>query len=216
MKPTKMRNRLIHQASNAVRDRQVGAPLSGDLRKKYGRRAVRLAVGDSIRIVRGEFSGVEGKVSKVSVDAGTVAIEGIKKEKTKGDKFDVYIHASNVLVTSLNTDDWWRTARLEGKDPKDRELAEQSRGAAGEAGEEQDYDEDDEDGREEDGPGRAGPEGAKGKPAGQKDGKPAGPEGAKKSAGTKGQEKKQKDKKRQRGAEEDDDYDEDDYEEDDD
>jgi large subunit ribosomal protein L24 len=74
--------------------------------------------GDNVTIVRGEFKGVDGKVSKISIQKSSVAIEGIKKEKTKGDKFDVYIHTSNLLVTSLNSEDRWRIAKLEGKDPK--------------------------------------------------------------------------------------------------
>src|SRR3546814_3671667 len=64
--------------------------LSDDLRKKYGKKSVRVIEGDSIKIVRGEFKGVDGKVSKVSTKKSSVAIEGVKKEKTKGDKFDVY------------------------------------------------------------------------------------------------------------------------------
>ncbi|KER05755.1 50S ribosomal protein L24P, partial [Marine Group I thaumarchaeote SCGC AAA799-E16] len=74
--------------------------------------------GDSVTILRGEFKGVDGKVAEVSTDKSSVAIEGVKKEKTKGDKFDVFIHTSNLLVTSLNTDDKWRMAKLEGKDPR--------------------------------------------------------------------------------------------------
>ena len=42
----------------------------------------------------------------------------LKKEKTKGDKFDVYIHTSNLVVTSLNSEDKWRISKLEGKDPR--------------------------------------------------------------------------------------------------
>ena len=45
-----------------------------------------------------------------------VAIEGVKKEKTKGEKFDVYIHTSNLVVTSLNTEDKRRMSKLEGKE----------------------------------------------------------------------------------------------------
>ena len=74
--------------------------------------------GDSVTIVRGEFKGVDGKISKISTQKNGVTIEGIKKEKTKGDKFDIYIHTSNLLVTSLNTEDKWRIARLEDKDPR--------------------------------------------------------------------------------------------------
>ena len=118
MKPTKMRNNLIYQATFQTRSKQLGSALSKELRKKYGKRSVRVIEGDSVKILRGEFKGVEGKISNVSTQKNSVAIEGVKKEKTKGDKFDVYIHTSNLVVTSINTDDKWRTSRLEQSDPK--------------------------------------------------------------------------------------------------
>ena len=117
MKPTKMRNNQIYQATYQTRSKQLGSALSKDLHKKYGKRSVRVIEGDSITILRGEFKGVEGKVSKISTSKSSVAIEGVKKEKTKGDKFDVYIHTSNLVVTSLNTSDKWRISKLEGKNP---------------------------------------------------------------------------------------------------
>ena len=118
MKPTKMRNKMIYRATFQTRSKQLGSQLSKDLRKKYGKRSVRVNEGDSIKIVRGEFKGVDGKIGKISPQKNSVTIEGIKKEKTKGDKFDVYIHTSNLLVTSLNTENRWRIAKLEGKDPR--------------------------------------------------------------------------------------------------
>ena len=118
MKPTKMRNNLIYQATFQTKSKQLGSALSKDLHKKYGKRSVRVVEGDSVKILRGEFKGVDGKVSKISTQKSSVAIEGVKKEKTKGDKFDVYIHTSNLVVTSLSTDDKWRIAKLEGKDPR--------------------------------------------------------------------------------------------------
>ena len=118
MKPTKMRNKMIYRASYQTKSKQLGSALSKDLHKKYGKRSVRVIEGDSVTILRGEFKGVDGKVAEVSTAKSSVAIEGVKKEKTKGDKFDVFIHTSNLLVTSLNTDDKWRMAKLEGKDPR--------------------------------------------------------------------------------------------------
>jgi large subunit ribosomal protein L24 len=96
----------------------MGSALSKDLQKKYGKKSVRVIEGDSITILRGEFKGVDGKISKISTQKTSVAIEGVKKEKTKGDKFEVYIHTSNLVVTSLNSSDKWRMAKLEGKDPR--------------------------------------------------------------------------------------------------
>ncbi|MGY5147717.1 MAG: 50S ribosomal protein L24 [Candidatus Nitrosopumilus sp. bin_7KS] len=118
MKPTKMRNQMIYQATYKTKSKQLGSALSKDLHKKYAKRSVRVVEGDSVTIVRGEFKGVDGKIAKISTQKSSVAIEGVKKEKTKGEKFDVYIHTSNLVVTSLNTVDKWRIAKLEGKDPR--------------------------------------------------------------------------------------------------
>jgi len=118
VKPTKMRNRMIYQATLQTRSKQLGSALSKDLQKKYGKKSARAIEGDSVTILRGEFKGVDGKISKISTQKTSVAIDGVKKEKTKGDKFDVYIHTSNLVITSLNTSDKWRMAKLEGKDPR--------------------------------------------------------------------------------------------------
>jgi len=109
---------MIFQATMQTRSKQLGANLSKDLQKKYGKKSARVVEGDSVTILRGEFKGVDGKVSKISTQKSSVAIEGVKKEKTKGDKFDVYIHTSNLVITSLNGDDKWRIAKLQGKDPR--------------------------------------------------------------------------------------------------
>jgi large subunit ribosomal protein L24 len=109
---------MIYQATFQTRSKQLGSNLSKDLQKKYGKKSVRALEGDSITISRGEFKGVDGKIAKISTEKSSVTIDGIKKEKTKGDKFDVYIHTSNLVITSLNTSDKWRIAKLEGKDPK--------------------------------------------------------------------------------------------------
>ena len=115
MKATKVRNQQIYRATNQVRNKQLGASLSKQLRQKYGRRHVRILDGDVVKITRGEYKGINGKVTKISLDGNRVAIEGIKKEKIKGDKVDILIHTSNLLITSLKTDDKWRTKILEGK-----------------------------------------------------------------------------------------------------
>ena len=118
MKPTKMRNLQIYKATLEFRSRQLASPLSKDLRKKYNKRSVRVIEGDTVLVVRGEYKEIVGKVIKSNAAEGTIAIEDIKKEKGKGEKIDVMIHASNVVITSLDTSDKWRRARLEGKKSK--------------------------------------------------------------------------------------------------
>jgi len=116
MKPSKMRNKQIYYATMQTTSSQLSGMLSKNLRKKYGKRSVRIVEGDSVKVIRGEFNGVDGKVTKVSASNGGLTIEGVKKEKLKGEKYDVFIHTSNIEVTGLNTDDKWRINKLEGKD----------------------------------------------------------------------------------------------------
>ena len=113
-----MRNQLIYRASKTLRSKQISSQLSKELKKKYSKNSIRIVEGDNVKIMRGEFKGVDGKVSKISIENNSIAVEGVKKEKTKGDKFDVYIHTSNLQVTNLNTDDKWRISKLEGKTPQ--------------------------------------------------------------------------------------------------
>ena len=104
---------------NQVANKQICATISKGLRKKYSRRSTRIMVDDTVKVVRGEYKGLTGKVSKISLENNSIAIEGNKKEKLKGDKIDVYIHSTNVIITSLNTDDKWRIKILEKK-PKSK------------------------------------------------------------------------------------------------
>ena len=113
--PRKTRNHQIYYATIQRASKQLSCSLSKELRKKYGKRSARIIEGDTASIVRGEFAGVDGKVTKISIPDRGVNIEGVKKEKLKGDKFDVYVHTTNIILTALSTSDKWRINKLEGK-----------------------------------------------------------------------------------------------------
>ena len=113
-----MRNRQIYYATKQTASSQLSGSLSKELQKKYHKRSVRIIEGDTVKVVRGEFDGVDGKVTKVSLENNGINIEGVKKDKIKGDKFDVYVHTTNIVVTGLNGDDKWRMNKLEGKKPR--------------------------------------------------------------------------------------------------
>ena len=104
---------------NQTVSKQICAALSKDLRKKYPRRSARIMINDSVKVIRGEYKGLTGKVTKISMGTSSIALEGNKKEKSKGEKVDVFIHSSNVIITSLNTSDKWRLKILEKK-PKSK------------------------------------------------------------------------------------------------
>ena len=87
--------------------------LEDSLRKQYGRKYVRVIKGDSVRVMRGEYKGVEGKVEKVNTERATFHIEGIQREKIRGGQVKVPIHSSNVMVIGLNLDDDHRSNKLQ-------------------------------------------------------------------------------------------------------
>src|ERR671917_2479619 len=105
--------KLIHIPKHQ-RDKMVGAVLEDSLRRQYGRKNIRVIRGDSIRVMRGEYKGVEGKVEKVNTQQLTLHIEGIQREKIRGGQVKVPIHSSNVMVISLYLDDDYRSRKLQG------------------------------------------------------------------------------------------------------
>ena len=104
--------KLIHIPKHQ-RDKMVGAMLEDSLRKQYGRKNLRVIKGDSVRVMRGEYKGVEGKVEKVDTERAIFHIEGIQREKIRGGQVKVPIHSSNVMVIALNLDDDYRSSKLQ-------------------------------------------------------------------------------------------------------
>jgi large subunit ribosomal protein L24 len=94
----------------------VCSNLSDDLKKQYNKRSTGVVKGDTVKIVRGEYKGVEGKVEKINTEKGKLSIEGVQREKIKGGNVKVLIHASNVIISSLNMDDNYRKNKMENKD----------------------------------------------------------------------------------------------------
>ena len=114
---------MIFQAPHHLRSKQLGSMLSKELQEKYHKRSARVVEGDNVKVMRGEFKGIEGKVTLVSPEKNGVAIEGIKREKLKGGNVDLYIQTSNLMITGLKLEDKWRQNRLEGqktKTPKEK------------------------------------------------------------------------------------------------
>jgi large subunit ribosomal protein L24 len=93
----------------------VCSNLDENLRNQYIKRSVNVVKGDSVRIMRGEYKGVEGKVEKIDATRGKLSIEGVQREKIKGGQVKVLIHSSNVVISSLNMDDGYRKNKLENK-----------------------------------------------------------------------------------------------------
>ncbi len=112
VKPSKQRKRLF-QAPYHIRGKILSAHLSSELRSTYNTRSLPVRTGDTVRVLRGDYKGVEGKVMRVDRKKYRIFIEGITREKADGTTILVPIHPSNVEIIRLNLDDKFRKKILE-------------------------------------------------------------------------------------------------------
>ena len=110
-KPSKQR-KLFYQAPAHKVHRLMSAPLSEDLSTSQGRRAYPVRKGDTVKIVRGDFAGIEGKVTEVDTDSQRLFVEGVQREKVAGTSTNVSVHSSKVMITKLNLEDKWRAESI--------------------------------------------------------------------------------------------------------
>jgi large subunit ribosomal protein L24 len=113
-KPSKQR-KLLFQAPDHIRYKHFAAPLSPELRKTYGIRSLPVRRGDTVRVMRGDHKGFEGKVSRVDRKKYRIYIEGLTRERVDGTTVFIPIHPSKVMITKLNLEDKWRKQILERK-----------------------------------------------------------------------------------------------------
>ena len=113
-KPRTQRRRLF-QAPAHVRHQHFAAPLSPELKKRHGTNAVPVRVGDTVRIMRGDRKGVEGKVNRVDRAKYRIFVEGVTRTKVDGSTIPISIHPSKAMITGLDLNDKWRKKTLERK-----------------------------------------------------------------------------------------------------
>jgi len=112
--PRKQRNIRI-DAPLHVRQKYLHARLERKLADRYKLRSVQLRKGDTIKVLRGDFRGREGKVAKVNLKNESIEVDGVTLHKADGSEVARPIHPSNVMVTKLDLKDKLRTSKLGGE-----------------------------------------------------------------------------------------------------
>ena len=102
--PRKQRKRQF-KAPLHRRQKMVAAHLSKELRKELKTRSLPVRKGDTVRIMRGKFRGVEGKVVRVDLKKIRVYVEGVTVKKADGTERLVPIHPSNLLIIDVDRSD---------------------------------------------------------------------------------------------------------------
>ncbi len=114
IRPRQQRKKL-YQAPLHRRYRRFSASLSPDLKSSHNTNSIQVRTGDTVRVMRGDYKGFEGKVTRVDRKEYRILVEGATREKVDGSTALVPIHPSKVMITHLNLDDKWRREILKRK-----------------------------------------------------------------------------------------------------
>lgn len=85
--------------------KSMSAPLSADLREKYGFRSISVREGDRVRVTRGDFWDAEGEITEVNTDRERIVVEGVETATADETEVPIPIHPSNVEITKLEKDE---------------------------------------------------------------------------------------------------------------
>ncbi|MGA3297195.1 MAG: 50S ribosomal protein L24 [Candidatus Bathyarchaeia archaeon] len=110
-KPSKQRAALYNAPAHRIH-KLLSAPLSTELKTSQGRRSYSVRKGDTVKIVRGDFAGIEGKITNIDTKRQRLFVEGVSREKVAGTSTNVSVHSSKVMITKLNLDDKWRAESI--------------------------------------------------------------------------------------------------------
>ncbi|HEV2449447.1 MAG TPA: 50S ribosomal protein L24 [Thermoplasmata archaeon] len=109
--PRKQR-RYHFTAPASVRRRWLSAPLSRELRARYGRRQLPIRKGDSVLVTSGSYVGREERVAKIDTRGGTITLDNVTLKKADAKLKELPLRPSHLLLTRLNLSDPWRRRRL--------------------------------------------------------------------------------------------------------
>jgi large subunit ribosomal protein L24 len=116
IKDPRKQRKLLHNAPAHLRHKLMAAPLSPQLTASKSVKTLPVRKGDTVRIMRGDNKGFEGKISRVDLKNYRVYLEGLTREKVDGTTIFLPIHPSKVMIKNLNLSDKWRKAIVDRKE----------------------------------------------------------------------------------------------------
>ncbi len=120
--PRKERRALYNAPVHEKRAR-IASHLDEPLLLKYNTRSLSLRKGDTVRIMRGEFAGISGKVLEVNTRTGKVTVDGVTVAKAKATQVARALDPSNLVITKLDLADPKRREKLGASESDAQETA---------------------------------------------------------------------------------------------
>ncbi|TET28718.1 MAG: 50S ribosomal protein L24 [Candidatus Heimdallarchaeota archaeon] len=116
--PSKKRKQL-YTAPLHTKRKKLTAPLAELLAEKEGVKQLVIRKGDTVRIRKGSFKGIEGEVSNVDYKYMRLTIDGVTFEKSDGSSQHFPVQACNCEIISLkNMKDKGRKAVVDRRLPQ--------------------------------------------------------------------------------------------------
>lgn len=108
-----------------LRRKYMTALLSRELREKLGIKRIYVRAGDTVKVMRGDWRGHEGKVVEVDYEKIALYIEGVTIKKADGTPVYYPIHPSKVMIIKLDLSDKKRMKIIERRGGKAKEVSEE-------------------------------------------------------------------------------------------
>jgi len=121
VQPRKQR-KYRHNAPLHVRRKFLGARLSPELTRQFGRRSMPIRKGDEIIAMRGSSKGLKGVVDRVDLARTKIYVEGIIVKKVDGSEVMKPLRPSNLMITKPSMDDKGRQKALARTEERAKEL----------------------------------------------------------------------------------------------
>jgi large subunit ribosomal protein L24 len=109
--PRKSRKALYNAPVHERRAR-IASHLDEPLLLKYNTRSATLRVGDTVRVMRGEYAGTTGKIVDVNTRSGKVTVDGVTVTKADATQKPRAVDPSNLVITKLDLSDPKRREKL--------------------------------------------------------------------------------------------------------
>ncbi len=94
-----------YQAPLHIRHKLMGAILSPELSERYKIKSIPVRSGDTVKVLRGDHKGKEGKVQTVNLNKMTITVDGISVAKSDGTEVPRPVQPSKVMITKLEIKD---------------------------------------------------------------------------------------------------------------
>ena len=102
--PRKQR-KYIANATLKEKHRFLCSLLSPELRQQDGKRSIPVIKEDEVKVMRGQFKDMKGKILRVFSKKSRIHVDGAQTVKRDGSKAYYPIHPSNVMIINLHLDD---------------------------------------------------------------------------------------------------------------